>query len=343
MQFTLPARDQQITTGRSAPLVMTWIVVTAIALIGSVFLLVATTHAAKYVGDPFSLGVGARALAMGGAVVAGPYDGTAGYWNPSGMNFLDGRYVVGMHAETFGSLLNQDFISYVDARPRKSTLLRTFGFYLYYLGGGGIKLTQLDENNRPYVVSEKSHSDFLLAGSVAGRLRDNLDYGLTAKIIYRDIGTETGFGLSADAGLSWQVRPYANLGLMVTDVTTGFIQYSGKTFGNPRTESIYPTVKPGFMLSHSYRDFTGRLAVSGDVKFENLKYAAQYWSGSLSMDTHYGLEIGYREMLFGRFGFDIGDFTTGVGLNVRNITFDFAFLHNPDLDDTYRISAGYRF
>ena len=68
---------------------------------------------AKYAGDAFSLGVGGRGLALGGAVVAGPFDGTAPYWNPAGMNQLEGRIITAMHAETFGSLLNHDFVSYV--------------------------------------------------------------------------------------------------------------------------------------------------------------------------------------------------------------------------------------
>jgi hypothetical protein len=315
----------------------------AIVLALMVTLSSASASAAKYAGDPFSLGVGARSLALGGAVVAGPYDAGTVYWNPAGMNRLSGRYLLAMHAETFGSLLNHDFVSYVDARPGRTSLIRAFGFYVYYLGGGGIKITALDENNRPYVVREESHADMLFAGAISGKLRPSLDYGVTARIIYRELGTESGYGLSADAGLSWQVKPYANLGLMVTDITTGFIHYTGKTFGTSNTESIYPTVKPGLMLTRSYRDFTGRFVMSGDVKFENLKNSAQYWLGGMSLDMHYGGEIGYREMIFGRAGFDIGNFTAGAGLNVRNLTFDFAYLHDSSLDNTFRISAGYRF
>ena len=51
-----------------------------------VFTLVFATlsHGAKYAGEAFSLGVGGRGLALGGAFVAGPFDGTAPYWNPAG-------------------------------------------------------------------------------------------------------------------------------------------------------------------------------------------------------------------------------------------------------------------
>lgn len=300
--------------------------------------------AAKYAGEAFSLGVGGRGLALGGAVVAGPFDGTTAYWNPAGMNWLDSRYLVFMHAETFGSLLNHDYISYIDARGRSGSLIQAFGFYVYYLGGGGIKITDKPANGRPFVVREESHGDYLFAAAISGKIAGKVDFGLTAKIIYRDLGTETGKGLTVNAGALHQIHRYVTLGLMVTDITTGFIRYSGETFDDgANSESIYPTVKPGIMIEYSHSDFTGRLLGSGDVKFENLKYAAQYWNGSVSVDTHYGWEIDYKEMVFGRVGFDIARFTAGGGVDVKNITVDFAYLHHSDLDETFRVSAGYRF
>jgi len=300
--------------------------------------------AAKYAGEAFSLGVGARSLALGGATVAGPFDGTAPYWNPAGMTSLSGRSITAMHAETFGSLLNHDFISYVSAGRDSSALLQSFGFYLYYLGGGGIKITQLNEFDRPYVVREESHGDYLLAAAAAGQPSTKLSLGLSAKIIYRDIGAESGWGLTMDAGLTYRARSNLQLGLAITDFTSGFIRYSGGTFDSgANTESIYPTIKPGFMFIHRYRDFTGRFLASGDIRFESIKSAAQFWSGPISLDTHWGWEIGYKGILFGRTGFDIGRFTAGGGIDIRQLTVDFAYLHHTDLDETFRVSAGYRF
>lgn len=340
----------------SQPLTTIYIRRLALAgLIAIVAVLVPATNvlAAKYAGDAFSLGVGGRGLALGGAVVAGPFDGTSPYWNPAGMNHLDGRYIVAMHAETFGSLLNHDFVGYVDSRPRANSRIQAFGFYVYYLGGGGIKITQLDQLNRPYVVREENHGDWLFSGAVSGKIGQSIDFGVTGKIIYRDIGTESGYGLTLDAGALYRIHEYARVGLMVTDITTGFIRYSGNSEvfdddGNvvdrePNTESIYPTVKPGLMIEYTYDDFTARALASADIKFEGLRGAAQFWMGELSLDTHWGWEVSYREMIFGRAGFDIGRFTAGGGVNVRNITVDFAYLHHGDLDETFRVSAGYRF
>lgn len=314
----------------------------AIITVTLIVFLSPSSFAAKYAGDAFSLGVGGRSLALGGATVAGPFDATAAYWNPAGMNLLSGRYVTAMHAETFGSLLNHDYLSYIDARPRDSSLIRAWGAYIYYLGGGGIKITQLDQYNRPYVVKEESHGDYLFAGSIAGKLSDKIDFGLTGKVIYRDIGTETGMGLTLDAGGLYRANRYATFGLVINDLTTGFIRYSGKTFGTGgNAESIFPTVRPAVMLEYTWREFTGRAMFTGDVKFESLKMAAQLWAGPVSMDTHYGLEIGWRSMVFGRMGFDIGRLTLGAGVAVRRFAVDFAYLHDANFDATFRVSGAY--
>ncbi len=292
-------------------------------------------QAAKYSGETFSLGAGARGLALGGATIAGPFDGTAAYWNPAGMNYLDERIFTAMHAETFGGLLNHDVLAYTNSRP--SGRVESFGFYLYYLGGGDVKITDLDPAGRPYVVREESHGDWLVAAAAAGKLGSRIDYGLSGKLIYRDFAVESGYGLSVDAGLLYQAHRNVRLGLTITDITTGFIKYARTT------ESIYPTVKPGLLLEYHYDDWTGRAMASGDIKFENIKLGAQYWSGPLSLDTHYGWEIDWQGMLFGRAGVDIGRFTAGLGLVLNKISLDVAYSDHDAFDHTYRVSAGYQF
>jgi len=309
----------------------------------SIFVLLAlplSLFGAKYAGDPFSLGVGGRALAIGGAAVAGPFDASAGYWNPAGMNYLQGHNILAMHAETFGSLLNHDFIGYVHNRNDSTSSIKAYGFYFYYLGGGGIKLTGWDPvRNRPYVISEASHGDYVLAGSMSGKIKDKIDLGVTARIIYRDVGGAVdGYGFTADVGALYDIHPKVRLGLTVTDIVSGYIRYS-----DGHGESILPTVKPALLAHHIIRDFTIRLAMSGDIKFEGIKYAAQFWSGKISLDTHWGMEVDYRNLVFGRVGYDIGNFTGGIGFNIKRITLDLAYLHNSDFDGTFRVSAGYQF
>mgnify|MGYP001564709097 FL=1 len=302
-----------------------------------------SARAAKYAGDPFSLGVGARSLALGGATIAGPFDGTAAWWNPAGMEALHGRQISAMHAETFGSLLNHDFVGYVDSRDRVG-LVKAYGFYFYYLGGGGIRITAMDQYNRPYVVREESHGDYVLAASIGLKPAVKWTVGISAKILYRDLGTETGKGLTLDAGVLFNPRDNVTLGIMATDVSSGFIRYSGKTFGGgAHTESIYPTLKPAFSIIKKHKDLSGQFSASGDLKFENLRGTAQYWSGSLSLDSHYGLEISWRGILFARGGFDVGRLTAGGGFDYRHVAIDFAWMHQDAFDETFSVSASYRF
>ena len=39
------------------------------------------------------------------------------------MNQLEGKHLIAMHAETFGNLLNHDFVSYVNARQDNKALI----------------------------------------------------------------------------------------------------------------------------------------------------------------------------------------------------------------------------
>ncbi len=298
-----------------------------------------SAEGAKYAGDSFSLGAGGRALAMGAATIAGPFDASTVYWNPAGLNYLEGNNLLAMHGETFGSLLNHDFVAFTKLRPDCSCPIKGYGFYLYYLGGNGIKITDVNpQTGRPYAVDNKSHGDFYVGASFSMKPRGKVDLGATIRVLFRDIPSQSGFGASFDAGLLYKAGSSLMLGLSAVDITTGFIKYS-----NGNTESILPTIKPAISYSRPIGNIMGRLAISGDIKFEGRRKAAQVDMGEISLDSHFGLEISYREILFGRTGLDAGDFTTGLGVRINRLTFDFNYLYNSELDETFRASAGIQF
>ena len=63
--------------------------------------------AQKYSNEFLSIGVGARAQAMGNAVIASTNDVYAGVWNPAGLAALrpdDGLQLSAMHSEWFGGV-----------------------------------------------------------------------------------------------------------------------------------------------------------------------------------------------------------------------------------------------
>ncbi len=63
-------------------------------------------QAAKYAGEFLELGVGARGIAMGGAMAAHTYDGSSFYWNPAGMGYVTGIQATGMYADLWDGLSN---------------------------------------------------------------------------------------------------------------------------------------------------------------------------------------------------------------------------------------------
>jgi len=298
----------------------------------------ASVSATKYAGEPFSLGVGAGPLGMGGAVIAGPFNATSGYWNPAGLAFTYGRQIQTMHAETFGSLLNHDYIGFSSNNGSQNGL-NSYGFYVYYLGGGGIKITGYDaEKQWPYVVREENHFDLMLGASLAGRYGENVAYGVTAKVIYRDIAVETAYGLGLDAGVVYRVDTMITAALVVTDLTSTFLAYS-----NDNTETILPAVKPGLSYRWMHRDVSVLLSGQSIIRFEGRKQTAELWQGEISADFQAGMEVAYKGVAFGRLGYDQDKFAAGLGAVIDRYLIDFAYLHHRDLDNTFRISAGVNF
>jgi len=74
----------------------------AIALLAA---LAATAFATKYAGDFEELGTSARAIGMGGAVVAAASDPSAIYYNPSRPSGFERTSVLFLHSEDFSGLV----------------------------------------------------------------------------------------------------------------------------------------------------------------------------------------------------------------------------------------------
>ena len=293
--------------------------------------------ATPYAGEPFSLGIGARALGRGGAYVAAFGDASSVFWNPAALVDPSGAQLVAMHAETFGSLLNHDVIGFV--WPGRENSRFAFGAMFYYLGGGGIAITAFDTlKERPYIVETRGHGDYMLGASVAYRAGENWSWGITGKLIARNIASETAYGLGLDAAAKWRPIHRVALGIKLADATGTYLSYNTGT-----TETIVPHVNWGGQLDQTLGDWTVAGAVEAETFLENRRTGSQYWAGSLSLDTHFGLEVAYRGLVFGRLGADVGNLTAGLGARLWRWDLDLAFLDHEELDNSYRVSLGYRF
>jgi len=295
-------------------------------------LMPAASFGAKYSGEFLNLGAGGRPLALGGAFTAAGGNPLSGYYNPGGLSLIERPQALFMHSESFGSILNHDFLSY--SRPLTSTEKKAaIGISFYRLGGGGIYVTGKDENDRFYVISEESHADYAGYFSYGRSFSEKFSGGITAKLIYRDIIDETAFGIGIDVGGHYLLGDWISIGLSIQDATTTLLSYS-----TGKKEYIIPTVRMGTKMAVSSGNFGAALYLDSETRFEGRDYSAQFSAGGISVDSHLGLEIDYKNLIFGRIGSDVGSLTLGAGLVVRGFNIDLAMRNHSELDNTYLVS-----
>ncbi len=310
------------------------------------------TVISKYAGEFMAIGVGARALGMGGAYVAIANDVTSGYYNPAGLANLNYPQIALMHAEQFGNLVNYDYGSV--AIPFGTDM--TFGISAMRLAVDGIPdtrdalvirntTTRLNDINDPRaginadLVTEFSDQDWAFYLTFAKRQAEDFYYGVNVKIIKRDIAEYNAFGVGFDVGALY--TPYENLfiGANLQDVTTTLVAWN-----TGRNELISPTAKIG--AAYMVEFFGGKLtpAFDLDVRFENRRFASNFNIGPVSFDMHAGLEYNFRNLFAIRGGYnDVKQFTLGAGVKLPKLNIDYSFARfnyskNERLDDTHRIS-----
>ncbi len=315
----------------------------------------------KYAGEFLKIGVGARALGMGGAFVSVADDASAIYWNPAGMMFLTRGQVLGMHAEQFGGEVSHDFMSAAYPlggsgetgsgvvgfgwdRVAVDEIEVTSGALLDYGRDGYPDTGDLGEGNGRWDSGERfDYSKFRMDSNVnqafffsyARSLFPRVSIGGTIKLVRADLVGTDATGIGADLGLVWLASKQVTVGLLAQDVTTTRISWD-----TGHRETVWPSVTVG---SYYARPIGGLGVVSAafDLAFttDGREEASQFASGGLGGDVRAGLEYWYRQSLALRVGSDAGQLAAGTGIRWRSFGVDYAFLSHEDLDNTHRISA----
>ena len=311
--------------------------------------LLGQTVVGKYAGEFLALGVGGRALGMGGTHVALVNDVTAGYWNPAGLARINYPQVMLMHEEHFGDLVNYNYAAV--AIPYGKDM--SFGLSVIRLGVDGIPDTRdalydsngdgvLDINTDQLdysLISEFSNTDWAFYLTFAKRHSSKFTWGANVKFIFRDLAEESATGIGFDVGATYQPMQNLYLGANVQDVTTTLVAWT-----TGRNELITPTIK--FGAAYALHMLGGRImpAVDMDMRFEGRDYASQFNVGPVSVDPHFGLEYSYDELFAVRAGYnDVKQFTIGAGITLPKLQIDYSFARfneaeSDRLPDTHRIS-----
>lgn len=299
--------------------------------------LASPASAVKYSGEFLYLGAGGRPLALGGAYVAEKGDVLSGYYNPAGLAYLSGQKASFMHSETFGSLLNHDFLAYGRALDPENSRA-AMAISLFRLGGGGIIVTARDQYGRIQMVDEESHADYVGYFSYGRRFGRQFSAGLTAKLIYRDIVDESAAGLGFDLGALYSLTSWADIGLNLQDAPGTALSYT-----TGLKERVNPTARIGTRIYGNRGRFSSGFYADADIRFEGRDYSAQISTGPVSLDAHVGLEVTYMQKLSARIGSDTGNLTLGAGLAFDRFLVDIAMRDHSDLDNTYLVSLTLQF
>ena len=274
-------------------------------------------QAPKYSNEFLSIGVGGRPMGMSGAVVGTVDDATAAVWNPAGLTSIKGNVqVAAMHAELFAGISKFDYITlatHIDSS-------RTIGFSIIRFGTDDIPntLELIDASGAINYSKVKSFSiaDYAFLFSYAKDTRiEGLHFGGNAKIIHRkagEFGKAWGFGF--DLGAQYKLNHW-RFGLMGKDVTSTFNAWSFNTdllestfvqTGNEIPKNTTEITLPKLIFGAGYKfDFSKKISglfeMDADMTFDG-KRNVLISADPVSIDPHFGIEVGYSDFIFLRGG-----------------------------------------
>ncbi len=293
-------------------------------------------NSSKYSNEFMNIGVDASSIALSGSVVSSIDNVNSTYWNPAGLTNLEDNEISLMHSNYFANIANYNFVAYASPIDNRSTI----GFSIIRFGVDDIlDTTQLidDQGNINYDrISLFSAVDYGFTASYARTLmNDNISYGINAKIIRRLVGDfATSWGFGFDFGLQISMKNGWKFGLMARDITTTYNSWSfdddklndiqtameGQNQEIPNsTEVTIPKIQFGFskILDFNY-NYSLSTAIDLMMKFDQTNDI--FSTKSLSVSPAIGLELGYIETVFLRFG--IGNFQNDLDFdNTENLTF----------------------
>jgi len=323
-----------------------------IAALG-VLALAAESQTVKYSNEFLSIGVGARQLAMAGAVQASTSDVYSTYWNPCGMLGMASAAQAGaMHNENFGGVTKFDYLGFMVNKGGNSA----FGFSLMRNGVDDIPntLDLIDENGnvRYDLITTFSVTDYAFFISYAHKSKiEGLSFGGNAKIIRRIVGDfASAWGFGVDISAQYHIKNFL-FGATLRDATTTYNawKFNTSTFeetflltGNEIPKNSVEITMPRLLLGAAYdfkigKKFNLLSEIDLDITTDG-KRNVPIKTDIFSIDPRAGLEFSYKKMLFARCGVNniqkIPDFdnkvrtdiqpNVGAGFKFKQLTVDYA-------------------
>ncbi len=306
------------------------------------------------------IGVGARALGMGGAYVALADDGSAHFWNPAGLAAAEGIGVMLMHNAWLVNI-NHDYLSV--ALPAGN--LGVLGLSVTVLTMGEQEITTVEQPDGTGAFYRVQ--DLAVGLSFARQVTDRLRYGLTAKYIHLQAWNESARTLAVDLG---SVMNTGFKGIKIGMALSNFggnIRYEGRDLltSTRYLDDLGLDYSPDANLATEdwplplgiQIGIAGNIVGSGEAFINNPQHRLTMAIDAVHPNDapehlNFGLEYALWEGLFIRAGYranyDLDEMTFGAGLRLplpfaKRTHFDYARMPMGLLGQVERFSLDIQF
>ncbi len=281
-------------------------------------LLCAGALAAGETGAQFlKIGVGAKAMAMGGAFSAIADDASAIYWNPAGLARQEAPSVLATYGMWFEHMGHHTFAAAMPVGGGH------WGGLVCYSPSGDIPSVGADLDE----LGEYDAYDFSGSLAFADQVGADLSYGVGVKLIQSSIENESATGYAADAGVLYELPQLEGLSLGLA------VQNMGPELKFISDGDPLPLIVRGGVAFEA-----GHLVVAADASKPR----------DNDVSVHLGAEYLIAEILALRAGFLTrpemeSAVTFGLGVTWRRLSVGYAYVPFEEIEGTHHVSAGLGF
>lgn len=265
------------------------------------------------------VGVGSRAMALGGSYVALADDAFSMYWNPAGLARVRRREAAAQVNSYFQGV-DQNFLAYAHKSERNGV----YGISLNLFGVSDIPKTTVSANGAVNSVGTFDASDMALSLGYARSITGWFLAGGAAKYIRSTIASYDANTYAFDGGVIF---------LPISRLSVGFtLQNVGPRYGFMRDKDSLPILYrmgvAGYLLKNR------QLVLTLDLSQAKEEIMTASMGCEYTLMNMYSFRVGY---LSANTDVDRG-LTAGFGLRYRMLGFEYAFVPYGILGDTHRYS-----